>query len=97
LEEDILCREDLDKFHEGESNLGENEGKMKLLYMLSKPDEKWTGMKGRIGKELIEKEVGPCKGNGEELVLICGPAPLEKSVHGILNEIGWKDEDLLFF
>ena len=35
--------------------------------------------------------------NGEELVLICGPGALEKSVHAILNEMGWKDEDLLFF
>jgi nitrate reductase (NAD(P)H) len=47
---------------------------------------------------MLEKEVGTCESqNGEELVLICGPETLEKSVHGFLNDMGWKDEDLLFF
>jgi len=97
LEGDILCREDLDSFNTGELNQGVNKDKLRLLYLLSRPDDKWTGMKGRIGKELIEKELGPCKGNGEDLILICGPESLEKSVHGILNGIGWEDKDLLFF
>jgi nitrate reductase (NAD(P)H) len=31
------------------------------------------------------------------LVLICGPEALEKSTHKALNEMGWTDEDLMFF
>ena len=92
LEEDILCREDIDGLVKG------NEERCRLLYSLTQPTDGWKGLKGRVGKELLEKEVGSRKvENGEELVLICGPESLEKSVHGYLNDMGWKDEDLLFF
>lgn len=92
LEQDILCREDIDALVKG------NKKRCRLRYTLSKPDESWKGLKGRVGKELLEQEVGQYKeSNGEELVLICGPEALEKSVHGLLNGMGWKDEDLLFF
>jgi nitrate reductase (NAD(P)H) len=69
-----------------------------LLHALTQPTDSWTGLRGRVGKELLEKEVGRCENKeGEELVLICGPEALEKSVHRVLNQMGWKDEDLLFF
>ncbi|KAH8659143.1 putative nitrate reductase [Tricladium varicosporioides] len=92
LEEDILCKEDMDRLVKG------NEDRCRLLYALTQPTESWRGLTGRVGKELLEKEVGTCAMmNGEELVLICGPGALEKSVHGLLNGMGWKDPDLLFF
>jgi nitrate reductase (NAD(P)H) len=92
LEEDILCKEDMDALVNGK------EDRCRLLYSLTQPGEGWQGLKGRISKELLEKEVSICKAqNGEELVLICGPKALEKSVHGFLNDMGWKDDDLLFF
>ncbi|EMR61814.1 putative nitrate reductase protein [Eutypa lata UCREL1] len=57
-EEDILCKDDLDKM----------------------------------------TEVGPCKTvNGEDLVLICGPEALQASIHTAFTDMGWKDDDLLFF
>lgn len=90
LEEDILCREELDELARG------RERKCKLLYSLTQPKDGWTGLKGRMGKELLEREV--VKGEeGEELVLICGPGPLEKAVHAALKDMGWKDQDFLFF
>jgi len=92
LEEDILCKEEIDALVKGK------EGRCRLLYSLTKPSEGWTGLRGRVSKELLEEEVGICREHsGEELVLICGPETLEKSVHGFLNDMGWKDEDLLFF
>ncbi|KAI9736048.1 MAG: hypothetical protein M1818_006224 [Claussenomyces sp. TS43310] len=95
LEEDILCKEDIDALVKG------REAKCKLLYTLTKPSDSWTGLRGRIGKELLEREIGGFGKSGyepgEELVLICGPETLERSVHGILNEMGWADEHLLFF
>ncbi|KAB8303471.1 hypothetical protein EYC80_004889 [Monilinia laxa] len=97
--EDILCREELDVLVRG------RESQCRLIYALSQPTEEWMGLRGRLGREILEKEVGEfgreCEGreygDGEQLVLICGPEPLEKSVHGILSDLGWKDEDLLFF
>ncbi|KAI1398331.1 hypothetical protein F4819DRAFT_37291 [Hypoxylon fuscum] len=92
LEEDILCKEDIDKMVVG------NAHKCRLLYTLSQPKPSWTGLQGRINKELIEKEIGPRNSGGvEDLVLICGPGPLEKSVHSILKAMGWNDDDLFFF
>lgn len=99
LEEDILCRQDIDDLLAGDGCLE----KCKLLHTLTKPTESWKGLTGRVGKELLEKEVGTFGksadgyAQGDEMVLICGPETLEKSVHSILNGMGWKDEHLLFF
>lgn len=91
-EEDILCKEEIDHLAE------RSRDRCKLLYALTQPEDGWTGIKGRIGKELLEKEVGESVAkDGEDMVLICGPEPLEKSVHEILNSLGWMDKDLLFF
>jgi nitrate reductase (NAD(P)H) len=90
LVDDILCREDLDAFAQ------DNKEKCKLLYTLTQGPEDWDGLRGRIGPALLQEH---CKkeGDGESLVLICGPEALEKSTHKALNEQGWRDEDLMFF
>ncbi|KAI0852442.1 nitrate reductase [NADPH] [Daldinia vernicosa] len=92
IEQDILCKTDIDNMVIG------NNSKCRLLYTLSQPGPSWAGLRGRIDKELLEREIGSCKStNDEDLVLICGPEPLEKSVHSILKDLGWKDKDVLFF
>lgn len=88
LEEDILCREDLDRFATG------NEARCKLLYTLTKATEAWTGLRGRIGADLLKEHVALQE---DSMVLICGPESLEHSAHKLLNEQGWDDKDLLFF
>jgi len=88
LVEDILCREDLDRF------AMDNQDRCKLLYTLTKGPDDWTGLRGRIGQALLSEHVCPCE---DGMVLICGPEALEKSCHTILNNLGWKDDDLLFF
>ncbi|KAI0020230.1 hypothetical protein F4780DRAFT_770862 [Xylariomycetidae sp. FL0641] len=91
-EEDILCRADLDALVLG------NEDRCRLLHALSQPGPEWKGLKGRLGREVIESEVGRCTSDaGEDLVLVCGPGALEKSVRGIFLDLGWKEDDLLFF
>jgi nitrate reductase (NAD(P)H) len=93
LEQDILCREDLDGF------AAENGDRLRLVYTLTKGTEGWEGRRGRIDKGLLgewcKKEEG--EEEGESLVLVCGPEALERSVKGILREMGWRDEDVLFF
>ncbi|KAF6843108.1 nitrate reductase [Colletotrichum musicola] len=93
VEEDILCREDLDSM----SNA--NPDRCRLIYSLTKPDASWTGRTGRMDEAFLEKEVGTYRkdGNSEELVLVCGPEALEKSVRSILSGMGWREEHLLFF
>ena len=92
LVEDILCKEGLDKYAK------DNEEKCKLLFTLTKAPEDWQGLKGRIAAPLLKEHAHRetfCQGNA--MVLICGPEALEKSVHQALLEIGWTDDELLFF
>lgn len=91
VEEDILCRAELDAMTEGQDH------KCRLHYTLSRPEASWQGLKGRMGRELFEREVGPPPERRDALVLICGPESMEKNVKHIFTEMGWRGEDLLFF
>ncbi|KAI8635251.1 nitrate reductase [Xylariaceae sp. FL1651] len=91
-EEDILCKAELDALLIG------NEHRCRLSYVLSRPGPAWAGGRGRIDKDLIVKEVGTSmSAEGEDMVLVCGPKPLEESVRSIFTSMGWKDEDMVFF
>ncbi|KAK1456851.1 hypothetical protein CMEL01_16208 [Colletotrichum melonis] len=94
VEEDILCRAELD-----EMAAAAGPDKCRLVYSLTKPGPEWTGLKGRMDGAFFEREVGRCGsgGGGDELVLVCGPEPLEKGVRASLASLGWKEDDLLFF
>lgn len=88
LVEDILCKEDMDALVKG------NENRAEVLYTLTKAPEGWKGLRGRISGELVEKH---CRRKDETMVLICGPEALEKALHAALKDLGWKDEQMLFF
>jgi len=93
-EADILCRDEMDALVAGQ------EHRCRLLYALSRPEAHWTGLRGRMDKDLFEREVGRCRNRengGEDLVLVCGPEEMEKSVRTIFGGMGWTDDDLLFF
>lgn len=97
LEEDILCKPQLDSFAQ---NYPE---KLQLIYTLTQAGENWEGRRGRISRELLGEFVGERRieeegrRDGEAMVLICGPEALEKSCHAALRELGWRDEELMFF
>lgn len=88
LLEDILCKAELDQF------AMDNKHKCKLLYTLTQGPENWEGLRGRIAAPLLKEHAPPAE---DTLVLLCGPEALEKTAHIALKEIGWADEDLLFF
>ncbi|KAI0974662.1 nitrate reductase [Xylaria arbuscula] len=91
-EDDILCKAELDGLRAG------NEHRYQLNYVLSKPGPTWTGGRGRVDADLISREVGPCTStDGEDVVLVCGPKPLEESVLSIFSGMGWTKEDMVFF
>ncbi|KAF7543267.1 hypothetical protein G7Z17_g10884 [Cylindrodendrum hubeiense] len=92
-EEDILCKAELDALGAA------NPGRCRFIHALTQPPPSWTGVTGRLTKTLYEKEVGgpPPDNAGDELVLVCGPGPMEKSARGIFSGMGWKEDDLIFF
>ena len=94
LLEDVLCKTELDAFHKENAD----SEKSKLLYTLTQAPGEWEGLKGRIAAPLLKEHAQWeefCKGNA--MVLICGPEPLEKSAKAALLEIGWGEEEMLFF
>ncbi|KAF2742118.1 hypothetical protein M011DRAFT_433706 [Sporormia fimetaria CBS 119925] len=90
LIEDILCKEDLDRFAR------ENVDRCKLLYTLTQGPDDWQGLRGRISSSLMKEHCMPSTAR-DSMILICGPESLEKSAHQILKDLGWLDEDLVFF
>jgi nitrate reductase (NAD(P)H) len=89
-ESDILCKEEMDLLE------STNTQRCKILHTLSKPSDVWQGLKGRVGRQLLEQEIGKSVAS-DTMVLICGPEALEKAVHKELCDMGWKDDDILFF
>ncbi|KAJ5832095.1 hypothetical protein N7474_000406 [Penicillium riverlandense] len=88
LEEDILCRSELDAF------VAADPRKCILVHTLTQGSESWTGRRGRISEELLMEYATPEK---DSMVLLCGPGPMEKSARNILVGQGWKESDLHFF
>lgn len=92
-EGDILCKEEL---HGLEEKGGE---RCRILYTLSQPSKVWTGLRGRMDLALFQREVGKRDVTMEKdtLVLVCGPEGMEKGVRKAFGEMGWDEEDLVFF
>lgn len=101
-EDDILCRAELDAL------VAESAGRCALVHSLTRPSASWTGRKGRMDRPFFEREVGrprpppspPLDGDGDggDVVLVCGPESMERSVREIFTrELGWREEDMIFF
>lgn len=88
LVEDILCKEELDLLER------DNGERCKIHHTLTKPEDGWTGLRGRITGELVRDH---CTRDEETMVLMCGPEAMEKSMHKALLDLGWKDDQLMFF
>ncbi|KAJ5937970.1 Eukaryotic molybdopterin oxidoreductase [Penicillium verhagenii] len=88
LEEDILCRAELDAYVAVDSR------KCTVVHTLSKASDKWVGRRGRISEELIKEYAAP---EEDSMAIICGPEAMEKSVRKILLDQGWAESDLHFF
>ncbi|KHN97872.1 Nitrate reductase [Metarhizium album ARSEF 1941] len=90
-EEDILCRLQLDQL----ASIAKH--RCNLLHCLSRPSSTWEGRTGRIDKDLISREIGPPRLSNDDVVLICGPEQMEKSVCDILRDLGWPDDNIVVF
>ncbi|KUI68193.1 Nitrate reductase [NADPH] [Cytospora mali] len=90
-EEDILCKLEMDALTDGK------EDRCRLMHSLSRPEDGWTGAKGRMDRKLFVNEVGPPGKKRDELVMVCGPEPMERSIREHFLNMGWSEEDLLFF
>jgi cytochrome-b5 reductase len=81
-EADILLKEELDEF-------AAKHDQFKVHYVLSNPSKSWKGSKGRITKDMIEKEL-PAPAGMDTKVLVCGPDPMMESMVDMLEVRGFK-------
>lgn len=86
--EDILCRDDIESF------IKRRRPQLNAVYTLTQATNEWKGLRGRIDADLIKRYY---QNDGRTLILVCGPAALERNVHVALNEQGWPDKQILFF
>lgn len=88
LEEDILCKEDLDAL------AIQGKGRGRVIYTLTKGGDNWAGLRGRIDGALVKNHCIRCS---ETVALICGPETMEKAIHQTLKTDGWEDDQMVFF
>lgn len=75
-EGDILFREELDA-------LGAN---VRVVHVLSEPDENWDGESGYVTREIIERHAGELLGEAD--VYLCGPPAMMDMLLDALGELG---------
>ncbi|KAJ5682444.1 Eukaryotic molybdopterin oxidoreductase [Penicillium macrosclerotiorum] len=88
LEEDILCRSELDAYEAMDSR------KCTIVHTLTKGSESWKGRRGRISEALIKEYAPPAESS---MAILCGPGAMEQSAKKILLDQGWSESDLHFF
>ncbi|KAG8167578.1 hypothetical protein KVR01_003267 [Diaporthe batatas] len=91
-EADILCRAEMDALA-----AAAGPDKCRIVHTLANAPDGWAGGRGFMGAELFEREAGPPSGAGDEMLLFCGPPPLERVVRESFTKMGWKEEDMAFF
>ncbi|KAL4811364.1 hypothetical protein BDV18DRAFT_165452 [Aspergillus unguis] len=80
-EADILLRKELEGLAE------KFPAKFRLRYVLSRPDDGWTGDRGFVTSDLIQEYIGPVA--AEDKVLLCGPPPMVGAMKKALEGLGW--------
>ncbi|GME35018.1 cytochrome b5 [Neofusicoccum parvum] len=81
-EEDILLREELDRF----ARLYPRN--FRVWYMLDRPAEGWTGGSGFVTKEVMRERLPAPEGGAK--MLLCGPPGMVKAAKVGLGELGWQ-------
>ncbi|KAJ9054267.1 NADH-cytochrome b5 reductase [Entomophthora muscae] len=102
-EKDIMLKSEFDKYAQTHPD------QFKVHYLLDTPPANWTGGKGYVTKEVLEKHLPP-KDLKESMVFVCGPDPMVKvisgtkvspqdqgEVEGLLKEMGYSKEKVYKF
>ena len=77
FERDIIFRREFEEMQERNENL-------KVVFTVSEPSESWTGYKGRINTQMVEKEIPDYI---ERVFYICGPPAMVEAMHNLLKNL----------
>jgi len=87
-ESDILWRNELEEFSKV------NHDMIEIKYILSRPPDGWTGLRGRINKDILSEFLGDvAKPSVEEelLICICGPDEFTEMINGYVIAMGFTE------
>ncbi|KAF4971853.1 hypothetical protein FSARC_1456 [Fusarium sarcochroum] len=92
-EADMLCREELDELEAA------NPSRCRVVNVLAEPPAVWNGAKGFVNQALTPDQMALPKasGEGDELILMCGPPPMVKAVEAEFVGMGFKSDDFVVF
>jgi predicted ferric reductase len=63
----------------------QSEGRLRVVRILSRPDERWSGERGRLDADRLLRYAGPFTANR---FYVCGPPPMIRSAVALLNQVG---------
>lgn len=88
-EDDILMREELDRFAR------ENSDQFTIVHVLSCPAENWKGETGHVDKRILHQYA--FEPDDRAVALLCGPpAMIKKAVLPVLSDWGYHEDKNLF-
>lgn len=71
--------------------LAQTNKRFSCMNCLSEADASWTGLQGRVTKQMVKDNI-PALGQANKLLIcVCGPTPFTKSVIQYTDELGYKD------
>ncbi|KAI5957216.1 hypothetical protein KGF54_000144 [Candida jiufengensis] len=87
-EKDILLKNEIDEIAKRYPNF-------EVFYTVTHPTEEWDQGKGYINRDMLEKH-SP-KPNDDNMLFICGPPEMKRSIFELSQEIGWNKEQVFCF
>ncbi|XP_052241631.1 cytochrome b5 reductase 4-like isoform X3 [Dreissena polymorpha] len=82
--EDILWKEQLD-------SLALANKRFSYVNCLSEPHSDWSGLQGRVTKEMVQDFLPSTSNTESMLIAVCGPSPFTKSVIQFCKDLGYED------
>uniref|UniRef100_T1J6X7 Cytochrome b5 reductase 4 n=1 Tax=Strigamia maritima TaxID=126957 RepID=T1J6X7_STRMM len=86
--DDILWREQLQL-------LSDRDKRFTVIFVLSEPEQDWTGLKGRVSMDFVKDFVAGTKGN--VFSCICGPTAFNQCCNKYLQELGYETNQVHVF
>jgi len=84
FERDIVFRREFEEMQERNKNL-------KVVFTVSEPNEGWTGYRGRINAQTVEKEIPDYM---ERVFYTCGPPTMVEAMDRLLKDLGVPQEQI---
>lgn len=84
----VIFKSELQRLHDKLPNLG-------VIMVITEPSEGWTGERGRVSKEILQRGLGEMPRQASLSFFLCGPGGFMMAVKEILAELGARPDQIL--